>query len=371
MKCIASKQVTYCATSLITATGILTKQLYVYTKNEAWIAVAAGFAVSFFVMLMYSALARKYPGLSLIEINDNVFGRFIGKIFSGLYIFFFFTIACLNINIVGGFVNSFVLPNTPTVLILAAFTCVCAWAVHKGPHNLLSYSVFLAVVSIVVILVNTFLLIPKMDLKNLLPVFSLPIADYMIGTHSIAILPLCDPFVMLMFLPYMQKPEEFGKALIKGNVIGTLVLLILVLRDTLVLGSGTEIYSYPALIAVRQIDIGDVITRMDIIYVSILIILMFYKVVVMYYATIDGIQRILGFRSGNFLVNIIGVFLVVYALMAFRSSREHSEWLISGAAIVHDTFFVVVLPVVTLATALCRRLFKKEDNAENQAASQK
>ena len=82
-------------------------------------------------------LQKKYPGKTIIEINDCVFGTYIGKIFSSLYIFFFFSLAFLNANNMSGFVSSYVLPDTPTVVILFMFMFVCAWSVRKrrGNHN--------------------------------------------------------------------------------------------------------------------------------------------------------------------------------------------------------------------------------------------
>lgn len=360
---VTSNQITHASVIIIMTTSLLTKQLYVYTQNDAWIVVIASFCVSLLIYSIYSALTKIFPSFSLIEINEAVFGRIVGKIISALYIYFFFLIAVLNVNVMGNFTKAFVLPTTPTIFTLFVFVAICTWAVRKGPQNLMKYSMVFSVGTIVVILVNALLLADKYDVKNFLPILALPAKNYFVGIHSLSMIPLCDPIVMLMFIPDMQKPNESGKALIKGLIIGTCVLFVIVLRDISVLGQSSAIYSFPSFLTIRAINIGDIITRMEIIYVSVLISLMFYKVSVLFYATLSGIKRIFKFDSYQFLIYSFGTLLVIYGAAVFRSAGEHSAWLMNGAAAIDHTVFVVFLPVLTLAVAVLRGLFKHKETA--------
>ncbi len=351
---VTLKQITFASSTMIIGTSILTKQLYTYMKHEAWIAVVLGFVACLFVFMIYSSLAKRLPGLSLMEISKAVFGRVIGTTVSALYIFYFFTIACLNVNIMGSFVKGFVLPNSPSVLIMFLFVFVCAWAARKGPLNLMKYSILLTMTSAVILLLITLLLIPKMDVKNLEPMLSLPAVNYAIGTHSIAMIPFCDPFFLMMFLPYVGNTSGFGKALVNGLIIGVLFLIVIVIRDASVLGQGLASFNLPSLISIRMIAVGDILTRIDIVYIGIVLMLTFYKVSLLLYATVSGIKRVLKLDSENILVNIIGALLILYAMTVFRSSSEHAQWLVNGAAHLLHTLIVFVLPLLTLVVASVR-----------------
>ena len=68
-KCISVKQLKYSAGLFIVASNLLTKNLYLYTKNETWIAVVLATAVSFVLVSVYGKLAERHPGLSLFEIS--------------------------------------------------------------------------------------------------------------------------------------------------------------------------------------------------------------------------------------------------------------------------------------------------------------
>lgn len=344
----------YAAATFIIATSLVTKPLYTFMKNDAWFAVVAGFLVNVLLYLVYAGIARKFPGESLIDINDAVYGRFFGKIVSALYVFFFFTLACFDTNVISSFIKALVLPNTPMALILFVFVFVCIYAARRGPVNLMKFSALFVYASTAVIIINSLLLLKDTDLKNFQPAFEMPLQNYIFGTYSVAMLPLCDPFALFMFAPDMRHPKEFGKAMFKGLTLGAVVLLFIVLRDITILGRVSALETYPTFSSIQQIDVGDVITRMDIIYISILLAMMFYKVSALFYASVNSIQRLMKFDSYRFLTLSFGALLMIYSLAVFGSAAEHSEWLVGGGAEYFQTFFMVLLPLLTLIVAECR-----------------
>ena len=360
---VTSKQMVHASTGFIISTSLLTKPLYVFAKNDSWIAVIAGFVVAAFIYLIYTAVAHRFPDKTIIEINDVIYGRVIGKIISVLYVYFFLTIVCLDTNIFSGFVKAFILQNTPMALIIFLFLFVCAWAVRKGPVNLMKYGALIVYVSIFLVLLNTVMLYKNVDFKNLLPAFNLPVSAYIVGTHSVALIPFCDAFMLIMFKPYMQNPKDFGKSIAKGLAIGAAFLLFVVIRDTAVLGHITAKEAFPTYATIRLIDVGDIITRMEIIYMSVLIALMFYKVALLFYATVSGAQRLLKLGSYQPFVTIAGALLLLYSLNIVRSSGEHIGWLLDGSGYIHHTFFLVVLPLLTLLVAVCRGFFKSDNHS--------
>jgi spore germination protein KB len=358
---VTSKQITHAAVIFIISTSLLTKPLYTFTKNDAWIAVLAGFVVVLCITVIYAALINRFPGMSIIEINECVFGPVIGRLMSVLYIYFYYTIACLDTNVISGFIKEIVLPDTPMILIVFLFLIVCIWAVRKGPTNLMKYSMLFSVVSMIIIGLNMLLLIKNIDLRNLLPFMVLPVKDYISGIHSVALIPLSDPFLLIMFIPEMSKPKAFVRAISKGLVIGVVTLFIIVIRDITVLGRVLDINSFPSFSTIRLIDVGDFLTRMDIVYISVLIALMFYKVAVLLYVAISALQKLLRFDSYQFLLHAFGALLLIYTLNVVKSSSDHMKWLLDGSAEFHHMFFVVILPLATLVTAFCRGFFRSVD----------
>jgi spore germination protein KB len=192
--------------------------------------------------------------------------------------------------------------------------------------------------------------------ENLLPIFNLPIQKYLLGTHIVTMLPFCETFVFMMMLPDMQKPKEFGKAFTGGFLIGAATLLFVVLRDTLVLGPYTMIASMPSFSVIRLINVGDILTRLDIIYAVVLILLDFYKISILYYATVLGFSKLIKLESYQVLIIIFGVLIIVYNNSVFSSSFEHMTWF--AAAPTYSTCFLFILPASTLLVSAIRGKYK-------------
>ena len=206
---------------------------------------------------------------------------------------------------------------------------------------------------ILAILTTTLLLLNKIELRHLMPIMKLPVRNYLIGGHIVAMLPFCEILAFTMFIPHMYRPYEFGHAMRKGLIMGAVTLLVVVIRDTVVLGKFITIFTMPSYYAARYIDIGDILTRVEIVYAIVLIALLFFKVSIVYYAGVSGIAQILGIQSYKPFVYIIGALICIYAMASFASSAEHVKWNMTVAA-TYSTFFILILPLLTLLVSVIR-----------------
>ncbi len=365
-KAISSNQLAYSVSAFILASNLLTSNVYSFVKNDSWFAVIAGFAVSLLIIGIYILLSRSYPGLGLFEINDAVFGKIVGKIMSFFYIFYFVSLAILNTRVMGDFVKGEELTRTPLMLIFVVFILVCAWAVRKGPVNMTRYGFFSTFVAIVVITTITLLLIYKYNLKHLAPSFMLPARNYVIGTHIVTMLPFCEILAFTTFIPHLYRPNQFGRAMLKGLTIAAVMLLIVVLRDTVVLGKFITIFSMPSYYTARCIDIGDILTRVEIVYAIVLIGLLFFKVSITYYATIAGLTKILGTSMYQSLIYIIGALICIYAAACFPSLAGHVKWKMTAAP-TFSTVFILILPLLTLIVSFIRNSLSPKKHASESA----
>ena len=353
MKHLSSKQLMYSVATYIISSSLLTKAPYAFLKNDAWIAIVLAVVASLIVLQTSIFLAKKYPGMSLIELNDRVFGPVVGKAVSLLYIFYILSLAILNTNDLGAFIKAMILPNTPLFIIYGVFLGVCIMSAAKGAVSMTRYAALFTLLTIAILVINGSMLLNTLNLKNLLPMFALPTRNYLLGTHSVTIFPLCDTMIFLMFCPYLRSGNDYGKGLVKGVLIGGATLLFIVLRDTAVLGSHIAYASQPTFTTIRLINIGDILTRLEIIYAVTLISLYFFKVSTLCFAAVSGLGRLLKFESYKTLLYCIGALAVIYSGAVFQSPFEHTAWKMS-AAVTYGTFFVVVLPVVTVITSVVR-----------------
>ncbi len=362
-KSISVKQLMYSAALLVIASNLLTKNMYAYTKNQSWIAVILATVVSVMIISIYGKLVSNHPGISLFEINEAVFGTAGGKIMSAVYLFFFLTLTVFNTRDVGSFVHSMVLPTTPLNMIYIAFLIICAYAVKKGADKMTRYGALIFYIYLVLLIALTCLLVPKMQLQNLLPVFTVPLKNILLSAHLLTMLPYAEIFVFLMMAQHVDKPEAIGKALRRGLLIGAMVTLLLVTRGIAVLGGYTLYTSNPTFNTIRLIEVGDVFTRMDIINAVLLITLLFFKVSILLYAVVTGVGQLFNIKTDKVFTLIIGALTIVCANIFFVNSGEHQQWF--GVAATYGTFFLLMLPLLTLIVSAA----KKTKSATTQADS--
>jgi len=345
----------------IQGSTLLTYLIHGFAKQEAWIGVLLGCLISMPIIWMYTYLAKKFPGKSLIEIHDIVLGRIAGKIFSALYIYFFLSLVFLNTRDIGDFVGGSLLQVTPTPVVLIMFLFICCWAVRKGVKTMTRYATLFVIIAFVFLLFTSSLLISNMKFSNFLPVFTLPLKNYVQSAHTVAMIPICEIVVFFMLFPNFQNAKGSGKALWGGFAIGAVTLLFNVARDTAVLGPYTPLVTFPSFLVMRIINVGTVFTRVEVLYSVILISLLFFKTAILLYAAVFGISQLLKFDSYKFLVPTFAAIAVIFALAIFDSSMEHADYAITGAAAFYTSFFELILPVITLTVAAVRGFSGKKE----------
>ncbi len=218
---------TFSISTFIISSSLLVKQLYLYLKQDSWIGVILGCFLSLPVIWIYHMLVKKFPKKGLIELNDIVFGRILGKVISGLYIFFFLSLSFLNLRVLGDFVKDVILPKTPMAIIMLIFLVICAWALRKGICNLTRCGFLFTIISFAALLINSMLLSKDIRMEHFLPMFRMPVSHYAIGAHWVAMLPLCEIFAFYMLAPFMRKPQEFGKSMKNGLTLERLYCCLL------------------------------------------------------------------------------------------------------------------------------------------------
>jgi len=357
---ISTAQFMFAIACFMQGSSLLTFAIHETAKQEAWIAVVIGCLISLPFIWIYVYLAKKHPGKDFFAINEIVLGRIAGKLFSTLYLFYFFTLVILNSNILGNFVSGNLLPITPMPVALALFIFICSWAVCKGVRNMTSYGTLFVIITVSILLFSSLLLIKDMKFDNLLPIFSLPLKDYLEGAHITAVIPICEMMVFLMLLPNLQNSGGIGRAFWGGAAIGAATLLFIVLNDTVVLGKVATVVPGPPYTSKQLINIGNVLTHMEVLYAVMLLMLLFFKISIIMYAFFYGLSRLLNLKSYRFLVATFGVIFVIFSSTVFTSADEHANWIISGVAPVYLSFFLFVLPACTMIVAVIRNFMGKK-----------
>ena len=127
---ISSQQLLFFIASFVQGSLLLIDFTVGITEHQTWMVVLAGFAIIIPFFLCYVVLAKWFTGMNLVQINDIVYGRFLGKVISIYYIFFFLMTLSFNIRDVGELYITFLMPDTPFIFFSGSFycnLCICCY----------------------------------------------------------------------------------------------------------------------------------------------------------------------------------------------------------------------------------------------------
>ncbi len=352
---IKPSQLFYILVSYILGSTLLLSLVDNMMKQDAWLALCISFALSIPFVILFSILVKKFPGKSLMEINTLVFGNIAGNVISALYFVYIFLLLALNIEFVSGFFTGYILIETPKIIIIVFFTLTSAFAVKRGVGAIGKASLPVAVFSVGIIVITTLLLIGKMDFANFLPVFGLPTGSYVQVCYVLITVPFLDIVALMMVTSHLDGHKHITRSMLGGVAAAGAGLLCIVVRNTAALGTAASVVGNSSYEAARLIDIGEFLTRIEMLVTIGFTSCVFIKISMLYYASVNSFSQLLKLRDSKPLILPMGSVAVVVAAVLFRSSAANTDWG-SRYHMFWATPFTMIFPLLTLLVAKIRRL---------------
>ena len=323
--------------------------------HDAWIAVALGLMEGLLIAWIFTALAKQFKDKTIVEINSLVYGKILGKCISVLFIWYLFHLGALVLNNYIRFFKLQIYPATPKTVGLLLLMLVCASTVGRGIEVLARCSLILVALTILVTSSDTFLLIPHIDLNNLMPILDVPIRKLLWAAHGAASFPFAETVAFLMVLAFIDKSGKGPSAISKGLLIAGFMLIIVAARNAAVLGQMIPTYIYPSYLAAQVIDVGDVLTRVEVLVAINLITMGFIKISVLFYGTVLGLAQVFNLSSYRPIILPVGILMVILALTNVGNVIEMFDFANKGYPI-YAVPFQIGIPLITLVVAKLRRL---------------
>ena len=364
---ISATQFMFAIVCFIRSSSLLSALFASITNQDSWIVVIFGMIVCLPVIWVYVSLAKAFPRLNLIQINNQVFGRIVGKVISALYIWFFFTLTALNLRDLGGFVNRAIMTRTPQIVIIIIFILLCAWAVYYGLEVVTRYSIYFIAISTTILVTSIFSITLNIDFKNFLPIFDQPIYSYIQGTHILSVIPFGELVVFLMVTPYVDiKAIKLSRYFFGGFLIGGSLILLVILRDIAVLGNVIKYLSLPSFETFRLATLFKSVSHMEILFSVLLIILLYFKISFLFYVSLLAVSHFFHIKTYRPLILPSAAIIVTYSILIFENRMQHIM-ISRETAPFFWPLFEMILPFITLIAAYIKKAAKK-DKADNKEA---
>ena len=131
-----------------------------------------------------------------------------------------------------------------------------------------------------------------------------------------------------MFLMIAANVEGKEKGLAKyfygGFFIAALLILLVILRDTAVLGNMLEFLSLPSFEALRLATLFETISHIEILFAVLLILFLFFKISILFYTSILAVSHFFKIKSYRPLILPASALIVVYSITIFENVIMHT-----------------------------------------------
>lgn len=338
-----------------------------YVKQDAWIVSFITMFTALPFVWLYISLGIRYPDLTLIEYTERILGKWLGKVVSSLFIFYFLIITSGLLRQLGELLTTLVLPDTPIQWIEVLFFALVVMATRLGIEvsSRAAEIFFPWVLSFLLFLLIA--LLPRIEWKNLQPIFE---SQFNMLAKGILIhmgIPFFDLVIFLMIFPYVSNLHKAKKVYFTAMILGSMVIVVITLMSILVLGASiTEQATYPVYALAQSVNIGDFIQRIEVLVGGIWFITMFFKITICFYASVLAIAQFFKLNDYKPLIFPLGMIIVPLSLVMFSSMIDFRQfvrdiWTIS--VVPYGIIFPTLLLVVDRIKQ--QRAIKKESPENN------
>ena len=304
--------------STIIGVGVLPLPLFAVRAGDtgAPLVTLAGIALAAIGLFIITLLGMRHPDKTIITYSQLIIGKWLGRFCSLFIIFFFLVLTGLASREFGAVVVSAVLRETPlevtviVMLLLACLSCRNNINVFSYIHNF--YVPIILAPAIIVVVLS----LKNANILYLRPLIGTNYYNMFTGMLTISAL-FQGSFIITMIIPSMKTPNKALKASFWGIFISGGLYLSLVIATVAVFGPEEikQIF-WPTLELARTTTVpGNILQRLDVIFLAVWVTAVFTTLFSSYYFTIHAIKEFCHLQDHKMLTYFILPFVFILAMI--------------------------------------------------------
>lgn len=319
--------------------------------NDAWVSILIASLFAIGLIWFWITLQNRFGNMNLIEANEFVFGKVIGKGVSFCFFLYFSMNFLYTVYTFVDFISENLLTGMNAVLLSAIFLLVVLSTVRKGLGNIARVAELVFPLVLLLLFTLFILVLSKANFHFVLPMLSNGIAPIKTGVLEILGSPFLE-LITLMVIFGSVKGEKKEHAFYVGVLSGGFLLAILTLLCVVVLGVGQTTQTvFPSFALAKMINLGDFLSRQEsVVSISWLISQVFYGALSFFAAcyTLAKITNLSTIKPVTFPLALLSLAYSPY-FIARPMITDMGFWH------VYSFFAAIILPVILWIVAIIRK----------------
>lgn len=335
-------------------------------KQDAWLAILIGMVGGFGLYLVYHGLYSYYPDIPPTEYLQKIMGSFLGKILAFIYVLYFIYLSARVLRDFGEMLITSFYWDTPLFILNTLMALLVIYTVRKGIEVLARTSELLFVLILLLGISVLFLIIVSgiIQISNLTPVLEEGIRPVLKTTFTQTIyFPFGEVIIFTMILPYLNRPEKVRRIGLLAIGCSGLILASAMAINVSVLGVNNITRSpFPLLSTIQTIEVAGFLERLDVYFILITVIGVFFKMCVFFYASIVGTANLFKVKESARLAFPLGLAILILSITIASNYSEHIKEGLHVITLYLHLPLQVIIPSLLLLIAFIKNQQKSKQS---------
>lgn len=326
---------------------VLIQSLVKSAGRDAWLIPLWGGLCGVVFALLWLLLYRLHPGKTLAQISLDVLGRPLGTVATVLYFLYFTTVAGFVLRNLSDFLTGTIMPETPGPVFHIMFLIVAGYAAAQGVETIARLSQLLTPFLVFPFWFVILLATVNWDWVRFVPAFQPETLAGIFRYQSILGYPFLETVALFMLFPFVG--NRLGRMLTGGIATAAVSISLTVFAIIGSLGVERTVHlNFPIYSLVEEVAVNDVIINIHSVISIILLVLIFIKLQVLYFAAFETLRQT--FKPRLRWPLLLGIMLLMAgaAPSIIENTIQNWEWS-SKYNFVYNGFFGLAIPILLLA----------------------
>lgn len=333
-------------------------------RQDSWLAVLLALVAGLGASWLWLTLAR-LQGAPAVSGIFSTLGPFLGAPLALLYLWYYLHLGALVVRNISEIYVTAVMPETPIVVFSGIIVFLAALAVRGGLEvvgrlaELLFPLLVLAILAAHILIVST----PRLvHWEYLYPVLENGLLPVLQAAFSMFAFPFGETVLFVNVVPFTLNKASAGRPVTVSTAFVGLLLIVVAALHTATLGADLPRVNFPGLASLREVNVGDFITRMEVLGIFVWTFGTFLKISVCYWALALGLAELLGLADYRPLVFPLGVIMASLSILVYDTFAAMAT--VATSLYPFYAFpFQVLFPLLLLLVAFLRRQKKRGPSA--------
>lgn len=315
---ISPLQYTFLISATLIGAGILSmpRGAVKAAGPDGWLITIAGGLLILLVTYLLHKLALMFPQDTFVTFSQKIVGKWLGLSLSVIFVIYFFMFSPFEARLFGDVCKVFLVGKTPLEFVIFTYLWLSIIGARGGIEVIARICQLLFPIIFLLGIPLGFLLFPKLDINNLLPILHTPWQTLIKSLFTTSLVYL--GFEIILFLtPSLAKPQSAIKnAMIGISIIIGIYTFIVIINTTLFGTTEIKKITWPVVTSIKMVDFpGSIFERFEVLLLSLWAFSAFTSSIVFTYFAAYIIALITDFREFKPILYFIMPFSYLIALI--------------------------------------------------------